>query len=118
MIAEQFASDLRQREPVAGDAVTVKVHETLACLVCDVIILALEAEATAVRPTCCGRTMQTARPARCSTPTPRGVVGTSAGCCYVDELRGLVVRCTQSGSGVISCDNEPMKPLPSAPPGS
>jgi hypothetical protein len=113
MIAEQFVGDLRQRGPVVGNSETVQVHDTLACEACDVTILVLEAQTTAVRPTCCGRTMRTVRPARCSTPTPHGVAaGTSAGCCYVDERRGLVVRCTQSGSGVISCDNEPMKPLP------
>ena len=113
MIAEQFVGDLRQRGPVVGNSETVQVHDTLACEACEVTILVLEAQATAVRPTCCGRTMRTVRPARCSTPTPHGVAaGTSAGCCYVDERRGLVVRCTQSGSGVISCDNEPMKPLP------
>jgi hypothetical protein len=109
MIAEQFVGDLRQRGPVVGNSETVQVHDTLACEACDVTILVLEAQATAVRPTCCGRTMRAVRPARCSTPTPHGVAaGTSAGCCYVDERRGLVVRCTQSGSGVISCDNEPM----------
>ena len=113
MIAEQFVSDLRQREPAVGNAVMVKVHDTFACVVCGVTILVLEVQATAVRPTCCGRTMRTVRPAPCSTPTPRGVAaGTSAGCCYVDELRGLVVRCTQSGRGVIRCGNRPMKPLP------
>ena len=116
MTAEQLVSDLRQREPVAGSAVTVRVHDTLACVACDVTILVLETQATAVRPTCCGRTMRTVRPAPCSTPTPRGVAaGTSAGCCYVDELRGLVVRCTQSGSGVVSCGNKPMKPLVERP---
>ena len=78
MTAEQLVRDLRQREPAAGSAVTVEVHDTLACVVCDVTILVLEAQATAVRPTCCGRTMRTVRPAPCSTPTPRGVAaGTS-----------------------------------------
>jgi hypothetical protein len=114
MTAEQLVSDLRQREPMAGNAVTaVKVHDTLACVLCDVAILVLEVQAAAVRPTCCGRTMRTARPAPCSAPAPRGAgAATSAGCYYVDEPRGLVVRCTRSGSGVISCAGKPMTPLP------
>jgi hypothetical protein len=113
VIADEFVSALCQREPMAGNAVTLREHDTLACVVCDVTILVLEVSAEAVRPTCCGRTMRTARPAPCSAPRPRGVgTGTSAGCCYVDEPRGLVVRCTRSGSGVISCASKPMTPLP------
>lgn len=113
MIAEEFASALRQRGPAAGYSATVKAHDTLACVVCDVTILLLEVPDAAVRPACCGRAMRTARPAPCSAPQPRCASdGTSAGRRYVDEPRGLVVRCTRSGQGVISCDNKPMTPLP------
>jgi hypothetical protein len=93
-----------------------KAQDTLGCVVCDVTILLLEVSAGAVRPACCGHPMQAVRPTPCSAWSPRGVgTGTSAGSCYVDKPRGLVVRCTRSGSGVISCDNEPMTPLPHWP---
>ncbi len=92
---------------------TVKAHDTLACVVCDVIVVLLEVPAAVVRPTCCDRTMETVRPAPCSAPRPRGIgAGTSAGCCYADEPRGLVVRCIRSGRGVIRCDDKPMTRLP------
>lgn len=112
MTAEGAVSALRQHEPMAEHAMTVKAYDTLACAVCDVTILLLRVPAAAVRPTCCGRAMRTVRPAPCSAPRPRGAgEGTSAGRCYVDEPRGLVVRCTRSGRGVVSCDNKPMTPL-------
>jgi hypothetical protein len=75
--------------------------------------LLLKVPTAAVRPACCGFAMQTVRPAPCSAPRPRGFnEGTSAGRCYVDEPRGLVVRCTHSGRGFITCDNTLMTPLP------
>ena len=113
MMAEEFASTLRRRDPMAGDLVTIKAHDTLACRMCGVAILLLEVPAEAVRPTCCGRAMRTVRPAPCSAPRPRGFgAGTLAGLRYVDEPRGLVVRCTHSGGGVVTCDNTPMTPMP------
>src|SRR5258707_15883983 len=102
-----------QREPMAGHAVTINAYDTLACVRCNVTILLLKVPAGAVRPKCCGRAMRIVRPAPCSTPPTRGTgAGTLAGRCYVDESRGLVVRCTHSGRGVISYDSEPMTPLP------
>lgn len=96
-----------------GISMTMKAHDTLVCVVCDVTILLLDVPADAVRPACCGHAMRTVRPTPCSTPQPRGVgEGTSGGRSYIDETRGLVVRCTRSGRGVISCDNKPMTPLP------
>ena len=109
MIAEESASALRLRDPVAGYPVTIKAHDTLACGVCGVAILLLEVPAGAVRPTCCDRPMRTVRPAPCSAQRPRGAVGGAlGGHCYVDEHSGLVVRCTRGGRGVIRCDNRPM----------
>ena len=113
MTAEGSVSALRQREPVAGPAMTIKAYDTLACGHCDVTILLLTVPTAAARPTCCGRAMRTVRPAPCSAPQSRGVgAGTLAGRCYADESRGLVVRCTRSGRGVISCDSKPMTALP------
>ena len=109
MMAEEFASTLRRRDPMAGDLVTIKAHDTLACGICGVAILLLEVPVEAVRPTCCGRAMRTVRPAPCSAKRPRGVDGgTVAGHCYVDEPRGLVVRCTRGGGGVVCFDSRPM----------
>jgi hypothetical protein len=113
MTAEGSVRALRQREPMAGHATPIKAYDTLACVHCDVTILLLKVSAAAVRPTCCGRAMRTVRPAPCSAPPSRGVgAGTLAGRCYADESRGLVVRCTQSGRGVITCDSTPMTALP------
>jgi len=113
MIAEGPVSAVREREPMAEYAATIKAYDTLACAACDVTILLLQVPAAAVRPACCGSTMRTVRPAPCSAPRPRGFdAGTSAGLRYVDEPRGLIVRCTQSGRGVIACANTPMTPLP------
>jgi len=109
MMAEEFASALRRRDPEAGYPMAIKAHDTLACGVCGVAILLLEVPATALRPTCCGRVMRTVRPAPCSAKRPRGVDGgTLGGHCYVDELHGLVVQCTRGGQGVVRCDNRPM----------
>ena len=110
MIAE---GSVRQHEPMARHAATIKTYDTLACVHCNVTILLLKVHAGAVRPTCCGRAMRTVRPAPCSTPPTRGIgAGTLAGRCYADESRGLVVRCTHSGRGIISYDTKPMTPLP------
>jgi hypothetical protein len=109
MMAEEFASALRRRDPIAGYPLTIKAHDTLACGVCGVAILLLEVPAEAVRPACCDRPMRTVRPAPCSAKRPRGADGgTLGGRCYVDEPLGLVVRCTRGGRGVICCDNRPM----------
>ena len=113
MTAEASVSAPRQREPMARSAMTIKAYDTLACAVCDVTILLLKVPIAAVRPACCGFAMQTVRPAPCSAPRPRGFgAGTLAGLRYVDEPRGLVVRCTHSGGGVVTCDNTPMTPVP------
>jgi len=109
MMAEEFASALRRGDPMAGYPVTIKAHDTLACGVCGVAILLLEVSAAAVRPTCCGRAMRTVRPAPCSAERPQGADGsTLGGRCYVDKPRGLVVRCTRGGRGVIRCDDRPL----------
>ena len=111
MIAE---GSVRQHEPMAGHAVTIKTYDTLACVHCNVTILLLKVPAGAVRPTCCGRAMRTVRPAPCSTPPARGTgAGTLAGRCYADESRGLVVRCIRGGRGVICCDDRPLTLLTS-----
>ena len=113
MTADESVSALCQREPAPGYAMAFKAYDTLACVHCNVTILLLKVPAGAVRPTCCGRAMRTVRPAPCSTPPTRGIgAGTLAGRCYVDESRGLVVRCTHSGRGVISYGSNPMTPLP------
>lgn len=113
MMAEEFVGALREREPRAGYPVTIKANDTLGCVVCDVTILLLEMPSGAVRPACCGRAMRTVRPAPCSAPRPRGPgEGTSGGRSYIDERSGLVVRCTHSGRGVVSCGGMPMTPLP------
>ena len=109
MIAEESASALRLRDPLAGYPLTIKAHDTLACGVCGVAMLLLEVPAGAVRPTCCGRAMRTVRPAPCSAQRPRGAdAGTHGGYCYTDETGGLVARCTRGGRGVVCCDNRPM----------
>jgi hypothetical protein len=109
MMAEEFVSALRRRDPVAGYLLPIKAHDTLACGVCGVAILLLEVPAGAVRPTCCGRPMRTVCPAPCSAKRPRGAdAGTLGGYCYADEPHGLVVRCTRGGRGVVCCDNRPM----------
>src|SRR5258707_11788243 len=113
MTAEGTVSALRQRDPVAGYGLTISAYDTLACVLCNVTVLLLKVPAGAVRPTCCGRAMRIVRPAPCSTPPARGIgAGTLTGRRYVDESRGLVVRCTHSRRGVPSYDSKPMTPLP------
>ena len=109
MMAEEFASALRRRDPVAGYLLPINAHDTLACGVCGVAILLLEVPAGAARPTCCGGIMRTVRPAPCSAKRPRAAdAGTRAGYCYLDETCGLVARCTRGGRGVVCCASRPM----------
>lgn len=102
--------------PVASLEESMRLGETLACVVCDAAVVVLEASARGPGPTCCGRTMVSARPAPCSArqPDDDGEIGsgTVAGSLYADEQLGLVVRCVRRGSGAIICSGRAMREIP------